>query len=186
MTTKEVLHEIEVRMRGAIAALENDLASIRTGRASPALVERVLVDYYGTATPLNQLATISAPEPQLLTVRPFDPNSISAIEKGILAANLGFTPNNDGKLIRVPIPPLTEERRQEMVKLVSTRIEEAKVAVRNIRRDGQDFLREMEKEGEISKDEFHRAKDDLQKLTDHYNEKIEETGERKEKEIMEV
>lgn len=186
MSTKEVLRETEVRMRGAISAMEADLATIRTGRATPALVERVSVDYYGTPTPLNQLATINAPEPQLLTIRPFDPSSIKTIEKGILAANLGFTPSNDGKLIRIVVPSLTEERRQEMVKLVSQRLEEAKVAVRNIRRDGLEFLREMENEKEISEDEFHRAKDNLQDLTDKYTEQIEEIGERKEKEIMEV
>ncbi|MBN1284466.1 MAG: ribosome recycling factor [Anaerolineae bacterium] len=186
MSVKEVLQETESRMKGAISALEDDLATIRTGRATPALVERVSVDYYGTPTPLNQLATINAPEPQLLTIRPFDPASIKTIEKGILAANLGFTPTNDGKLIRITVPPLTEERRREMVKLVSQRLEEAKVAARNVRRDGLELLRDLEKEKEISEDEFHAAKDDLQKLTDKYIEQIDAVGERKEKEILEV
>jgi ribosome recycling factor len=186
MTVKQTLHETEKRMKDSLKVLEEDLATYRTGRASPALVERVVVDYYGAPTPLNQLATISAPEPQLLAIRPFDPNSIKAIEKGILASNLGFTPNNDGKIIRISVPPLTEERRLEMVKLVKTRLEEAKVAVRNIRRDGLEELRALEDDKAISEDEFHRAKDDLQELTDSYAEEIDTVGERKESEIMEV
>ncbi len=186
MSTKEVLHDTESRMKNSIAALENNLAAIRTGRATPAIVERVSVEYYGTPTPLNQLATINAPEPQLLTIRPFDPSSLKAIEKGILSANIGLTPNNDGKLIRISVPPLTEERRREMVRQVNKRLEEAKVAIRNVRRDSLDALREMEKGKEIGEDDFHRAKDDLQKLTDQYIDIIDETGERKEADIMEV
>jgi ribosome recycling factor len=166
--------------------LEGDLRTIRTGRASPALVERLQVDYYGTATPLNQLATISAPEPQLLTIRPYDPGSLRDIERAILASDLGLTPNNDGRLIRLVIPPLNEERRMELVKLVRRRAEEAKVTLRNIRRDSLEELREFEKEKLISEDEFYRARDDLQELTDRYIEQIDEIQERKEQEIKEV
>jgi ribosome recycling factor len=183
---KETLNDAESRMQNAIGALGVDLASVRTGRASPALVERLNVDYYGTPTPLNQLATIGAPEPQLLAIRPFDPGSIGTIEKGILASDLGLTPSNDGKIIRLNVPPLTEERRKELVKVISRRLEEAKVAVRNIRRGALDDLRQMEREKVFSEDDFHRAKDDLQKLTDRHVEQIDEVGKRKEQEIMEV
>jgi ribosome recycling factor len=184
--SKELLRETENQMRRAIEALEGDLRTIRTGRASPALVERLQVDYYGTATPLNQLATISAPEPQLLTIRPYDPGSLRDIERAILSSDLSLTPNNDGRLIRLVIPPLNEERRMELVKLVRRRAEESKVAIRNIRRDGLEELREFEKEKLISEDEFYRARDDLQELTDRYIEQIDEIQERKEREIKEV
>ena len=184
--SKELLRDTENQMRRAIEALEGDLRTIRTGRASPALVERLQVDYYGTATPLNQLATISAPEPQLLTIRPYDPGSLRDIERAILASDLGLTPNNDGRLIRLVIPPLNEERRMELVKLVRRRAEEAKVTLRNIRRDSLEELREFEKEKLISEDEFYRARDDLQELTDRYIEQIDEIQERKEQEIKEV
>lgn len=183
---KDVLRDAETRMKGAINALEEDLASIRTGRASPKLVEKLPVDYYGTPTPLQQLATIAVPEPQLITIRPFDPTSINVIEKAIQSSELGLTPNNDGKMVRLTLPPLNEERRQDLAKLVQRRMEEAKVAVRNIRRDTLDDLREIEKEKMISEDEFFRGKDDLQKLTDRYSEEIEAIGVRKEQEIMEV
>ena len=184
--SKELLRDTENQMRRAIEALEGDLRTIRTGRASPALVERLQVDYYGTATPLNQLATISAPEPQLLTIRPYDPGSLRDIERAILASDLSLTPNNDGRLIRLVIPPLNEERRMELVKLVRRRAEEAKVTLRNIRRDSLEELREFEKEKLISEDEFYRARDDLQELTDRYIEQIDEIQERKEQEIKEV
>ena len=173
-------------MKGAVSALEDDLAAIRTGRASPALVEKLPVEYYSTPTPLQQLATIAAPEPQLITIRPFDPKSINTIERAIQSSDLGLTPSNDGKLIRLTIPPLTEERRQDLVKIVHRRLEEAKVALRNIRRDTLEDLREMEKEKLISEDEFFRGKEDLQKLTDRYTEDVEKIGTRKEQEIMEV
>ncbi len=183
---KDVMQEAESRMKGAVKALEEDMSAIRTGRASPALVERLMVEYYGTPTPLQQLATIATPEPQLITIRPFDPKSLGTIEKAILASELGLTPTNDGKIIRLVIPPLTEQRRQELAKVVGRRVEEAKVAIRNIRRDALDDLREFEKEKLISEDEFFRARDDLQKLTDHYTEQVEKIGERKQQEIMEV
>lgn len=182
----EALAEAKTRMGGAVRALEEDLGAIRTGRASPALAERVQVEYYGTPTPLIQLATISAPEPRLLTIRPFDPASINNIEKAILASDLGLTPSNDGKLIRLSIPPLTEERRHELVKVVRARAEEARVAVRNVRRDVLNDLREFEQEKLISEDELHRSEDDLQKLTDQYVDEINQVAERKEAEVLEV
>lgn len=183
---KDLLHEIEEHMKKAVHALEVELATIRTGRASPALVERLMVNYYGTPTQLQQLAVISAPEPQLLTIRPYDPGSLKDIERGILASELGLTPNNDGKIIRLILPPLTEERRNELIKIVHKRMEEARVSVRNIRRDGLKDMREFEKEGLISEDELERGEEDLQKLTDKYIEEIGQIGERKEAEIREV
>jgi ribosome recycling factor len=173
-------------MKGAIRALEEDLAAIRTGRASPALVEKLNVDYYGTHTPLLQLATISAPEPRLLTVRPFDPATTKEIERTILASDLGLTPNSDGKMIRLNIPPLTEERRHELVRVVKSRTEEARVSVRNVRRDTQNDVREFEREKIISEDELTRGEDELQKLTDHYIDLINQIGQRKETEVLEV
>jgi ribosome recycling factor len=182
----DALAEAELRMKGAIRALEDDLAAIRSGRASPALVEKLNVDYYGTHTPLLQLATISAPEPRLLALRPFDPTSIKAIEKAILASDLGLTPNSDGKMIRLNIPPLTEERRHELVRVVKNRSEEARVSIRNVRRDAQNDIREFEKEKIISEDDLKRGEDELQKLTDHYVDLINQTGQRKETEVLEV
>ncbi len=183
---KDALRECEQRMKGAVEALEAELLGIRTGRASPALVERLLVDYYGTPTQLQQLATISAPEPQLLTIRPYDPSTIKEIERAIRASQLGLNPSNDGKIIRLVIPPLTEERRLELVKLVHRKVEEAKVAVRNCRRDTLEDLRSFKEEGLISEDEFFRGRDDLQELTDRYIEKVEAVGKRKEDEIRQV
>lgn len=183
---KDALNEAEERMKGAISALSNDLAAIRTGRASPALVERLDVQYYGSPTPLQQLATISAPEPRLLTIKPFDPASLKDIERAILASELGLTPNNDGKLIRLSIPALTEERRKQLTKVVHHRLEEARVAVRNVRRSTHEDVREFEKEKLISEDDLERGEAELQKLTDRYVERIEELGTRKEAEIMEI
>lgn len=182
----EALAEADARMKGAVRALEEDLAMIRTGRASPALVERLPVDYYGSPTPLMQLATISAPEPRLLTIRPFDPGSLKAIERAILASDLGLTPGNDGKIIRLAIPPLTEERRHELVKVVRARLEEARVAVRNVRRDVHDDLREFEREKAISEDDLRRGGNELQKITDRFIERIQQIGQRKEAEVLEV
>jgi ribosome recycling factor len=184
--TTEMLREAEVRMKNAIKSVENDLRTIRTGRASPALVERVQVEYYGTLTPLNQLATIAAPEPQLLTIRPYDPSSLRDIERAILSSDLGLTPNNDGKLIRLIIPPLNQERRLELAKVVRRRAEEGKVAIRNLRRETLAELREFEKEKLISEDEFYSARDDLQELTDRYVEQAGKVQERKEQEIKEI
>ena len=181
----EGLAEADTRMKGAVRAFEDDLAGIRTGRASPALVDRLLVEYYGTPTSLMQLATISAPEPRLLTIRPFDPATLKDIERAIQASDLGLTPNNDGKLIRMNIPPLTEERRHDLVRLVRNRAEESRVAIRNVRRDVQKDMREFEREKMISEDELHRGESELQKLTDRLVEEINEVCKKKETEILE-
>jgi len=183
---KDILKEAESHMSKSVEVLEQDLKGIRTGRASPALIERLQVAYYGTPTPLEQLATISAPEPQLLAIRPYDPGSLKEIERAILASDLGLTPNSDGKIIRLQIPRLTEERRNELVKVVHKRVEEARIAVRNVRRDAQDKMRDAEKEKLISEDELKRGRDDLQKLTDKMTEQVESVGQNKEQEILEV
>jgi ribosome recycling factor len=182
----EALAEAESRMNGAVRSLEDDLASIRTGRASPALIERLPVEYYGTPTPLMQLATISAPEPRLLTIRPFDATTLKEITRAIQASDLGLTPNNDGKIIRLNIPPLTEERRHELVRLVKSRCEDARIAVRNVRRDVLNTLREFERDKDISEDELKRGETELQKTTDRHVDEINEMGERKESEVLEV
>ena len=182
----EALSESESRMKGAVRVFEEDLAAIRTGRASPALVEKLSVDYYGSPTPLIQLATISVPEPRLLAIRPFDAASIREIERAILASELGLTPSNDGKLIRLNIPTLTEERRHELVRIVRNRAEEARVANRNVRRDTLNDLREFEREKIISEDDLKRGEEELQKLTDHYIEQISEICKRKEAEVLEI
>jgi len=183
---KDMLKEAEGRMKGAIQSLENDLAVIRTGRANPALVEKLSVIYYDTPTPLMQLATISVPEPRSILIKPFDPSTLRDVERAILASDLGLTPNNDGKSIHLNLPPLNEERRRDLVKVVHNRLEEARVAVRNVRRDTQNDMRDFEKEKMISEDELKRGEDDLQKLTDRFVEEINEHGQEKEKEIMEV
>ena len=182
----EVLDELRERMLKSVEALQDDLMSIRTGRASPALVEKLPVEYYGTATPLNQMASIAAPEPRLLVIRPWDPSALADIERAILKSDLGLTPMNDGMLIRLSIPRLTEERRRELVKVVSRRVEEARIAVRNLRRDALQDLKEFEKEKMISEDEFFRGKDKVQELTDEFVGKIDGIGKRKEEEVMEI
>jgi ribosome recycling factor len=183
---KDLLKELNGRMSKTVDALQGDLLTIRTGRASPALVERLQVEYYGTMTPLNQLASISVPEPRLITIRPWDAIALSAIEKAILTSELGLTPQNDGKLIRLTIPRLTEERRRELVKVVQRRVEEGKIALRNIRRDAIEDLREFEKEKLITEDELHKGFEQVQELTNDFAAKMDELGKRKEKEIMEV
>lgn len=182
---KDLLRETEDRMRKTVEVLEADLRAIRTGRASPALMERVMVDYYGTPTPLNQLAVVAAPEPQLLTIRPYDPGSLGDIERAILKSELGLTPVNDGRIIRLPIPRLTEDRRQDLARLVRQRVEEGKVALRNVRREVLDDLREFEKEKLIAEDDFYRGKDDLQDLTDRYTNQMDEVSARKQREVLE-
>jgi len=182
----DIYKDANSRMRGAVQALEEDLAGIRTGRATPALVEKLPVEYYGNPTPLIQLASIGVPEPRTLLIRPFDPSTLNAIERAIQASDLGLTPNNDGKTIRLNLPQLTEQRRRELVKVVHNRVEEARVAVRNVRRDLIKDLREFENEKMISEDERIRGEDELQKHTDKYIEEINAVGERKEKEILEV
>ncbi len=183
---KDTLREAVERMQAALDSLEDDLSGIRTGRASPALVERLPVEYYGANTPLIQLASISVPEPRQLLVRPFDPATLKDIERAIMASDLGLTPNNDGKMIRLTLPQLTEERRRELVRVVHNRMEETRVRIRNVRRDLIKDLREFEKEGLISEDEQERGEKDLQELTDKMTGRVDEIGERKEKEIMEV
>lgn len=183
---KDTLREALERMQASINMLETDLAAIRTGRASPALVERLPVEYYGTNTPLIQLASVSVPEPRQLLIRPFDPATLKDIERALLSSDLGLTPNNDGKVIRLSIPQLTEERRKELVRMVHNRMEETRVSIRNVRRDLIRDLREFQKEGLISEDEQERGEKELQELTDKMNKKVDEIGEHKEKEIMEV
>ena len=183
---RELLHDAENRMRGAIHSLEGDLAAIRTGRASPHLLDRIVVEAYGVDVPLNQMAVVSVPEPQQLAIRPYDVNTIKAIEKAVMKSDLGIMPNNDGKIIRLNIPRLTEDRRRDLSKIVNRRVEEAKVAVRNVRRDVLHDLRDFEKEKLISEDELYRGQDDLQDLTDKYVKQIDQIGEEKEAEIMEV
>jgi ribosome recycling factor len=182
----DVLKDLRERMSKTVEVLQDDLLSIRTGRASPALVEKMPVEYYGSMTPLIQLASIAVPEPRLLVIRPFDPSALPDIERAILKSDLGLTPMNDGKLIRLSIPRLTEERRRELVRVVARRVEEARIAIRNHRRDALKDLQEFEKEKMISEDEFFRAKDEVQALTDEYIERIDEIGQRKEEEVMEV
>jgi len=183
---RELLQEAESRMVGAVRALESDLATFRTGRASPHLLDRVTVEAYGAEVALNQVASVSVPEPQQLAIRPYDANILSEIERAILKSDIGITPNNDGKIIRLTMPRLTEERRRDLTRQVGRRVEEAKVAVRNIRRDALNDLREFKNENLIGEDAFYTAQDDLQELTDRYIEQIEEAGSEKEAEIMEV
>ena len=183
---KEITNDAENRMKGALVALEEDLTTIRTGRATPALVEKLPIDYFGMPTPLLQLATISIPEARAILIKPFDPTTLRTIERSILASDLGLTPNNDGKAIRLNLPPLTQERRRDLVKVVSTRLEEARVAIRNIRRDLIKDLRDLEKEKLISEDEQKVAEEELQELTNAMIDEVDVIGKRKEKEIMEV
>jgi ribosome recycling factor len=183
---KDIYKEAESRMKGAIQSLEDDLSTIRTGRASPALVERLQVEYYGAPTPLMQIANINIPEPRSILIRPYEASTLKAIEKAIRISDLGLTPNNDGKAIRLNLPPLTEERRRDLVKLVHHRLEDARVAVRNVRRDSIRDLRDFENEKLISKDDRERGEAELQKMTDKYVSLVNDVGERKESEIMEV
>lgn len=183
---KDILKDAETRMHGAIHSLSDSLATIRTGRASPALVEKLPVEYYGSPTPLMQLASISIPEPRSIMIKPFDPSTIKEIERAIRVSDLGLNPNNDGKAIHLNLPPLTEERRRDLVKHMHARLEESRVAIRNIRRDLHNDLRDFEKEKLITEDEMRRGEEDLQKLTDRFIEDVNTHGQTKEKEIMEV
>lgn len=183
---KDVFKEAERKMNAVIDATKREFATIRTGRATPSLLDRISVEYYGTETPLNQLANISVPEPRMLMVQPWDKSAVKAIEKAILASDLGLTPNSDGNVIRIAIPPLTEERRKELVKIVRKEAEEKRVAVRNVRRDANEEVKALEKSGEISEDESRRAQDDIQELTNKYISKIDELLAAKETEILEV
>lgn len=183
---EETISDATQSMGKAIEALQNDLMAIRTGRASPTLVDKMMVDYYGTPTPLQQIASISAPEAQLLVIRPFAPNDIPDIEKAIVASDLGITPSNDGQQIRLGIPPLTEERRRELTKQVSKRAEEARISLRNVRRDAISDLREMEKEAMITEDDLRYGQDKLQEITDSHGKKVEEVAKSKDEEIMTI
>lgn len=183
---KDVLREAESKMKKSHEALRHTLGAIRTGRASTALVEDLHVEYYGTEMPLNQLANIAVPESRMLTIQPYDQTALQAIEKAIQSSDLGINPSNDGRIIRLSIPQPTEERRKDLVKQVKARVEDAKVALRNVRREAQDALRKLEHDKEISQDDERRAQDDLQKLTDKYQKELEATGTHKEEEVMEV
>ncbi|MGZ8570944.1 MAG: ribosome recycling factor [Actinomycetota bacterium] len=174
------------KMEQAVVHLKDDLAGIRTGRATPAVLSRVSVDYYGTEVPLNQLASMTVPEPRLLQVQPFDKNAIGSIEKAIMTSDLGITPSNDGNIIRLAFPPLTEERRRELVKQVHHRAEETRVAVRNVRRHAKDSMEKLEREGGISEDDLVRSEKELQKLTDRFVGEVDEIQTHKEHELMEV
>jgi len=182
----ELLEDARERMEKAVDAIRHEFSTVRTGRASPALLERVSVDYYGTQTPLRQLATLSAPEARLLTVQPYDKSSIKAIEKAILESDVGLTPNNDGAIIRLSIPELTEERRKQLVKVVHNIAEEGRVSVRNVRRDVMHDLRELKSEGEVGSDDEHRGEAELQRLTDAKIAELDALMKGKEAEVLEV
>jgi ribosome recycling factor len=182
----DVLADAKDRMGKAVEALRKELATIRTGRAHPGLIEHLRVDYYGAPTPLNQLATINVPEPRLLTIQPWDQQSLGAIEKAILKSDLGLNPSNDGNIIRLVIPQLTEERRKELAKVVRKKVEEGRVAVRNVRRDRHDELRRLQREKEISEDAQYLAQEELQKLTDGFIQEVERVGEEKETDLLAV
>lgn len=181
-----MMNQTKERMEKAVAAYQRELATVRAGRANPSLLDKVTVEYYGAQTPLNQLASITVPEARMLVITPYDKTALGDIEKAVQKADLGVTPTNDGSIIRITIPPLTEERRKELAKLVKKYSEDAKVAVRNIRRDANDDLKKLEKNGEMTEDELRSSTEDVQKLTDEYVSKIDEITKDKEKEIMEV
>lgn len=183
---KETVAQTRTRMGKALEDLRQELAGVRTGRASTSLLDHVKVEYYGTPTPLNQVATLGVPEPTLLTVQPWDPSLLAAIDKAILASGLGLNPVNDGKILRVPIPPLTEERRKELVKHLHRVLEDHRTAVRNIRRDANEALKKLLKDKKISEDDERRGLEEIQKLTDEFTGKLEEQGKGKEREILEM
>ena len=182
----DVFADVEHRMKSAVEALQRELNTIRTGRATPTLLERLMVDYYGSPTPVQQIATVHAPDARTLTIQPWDKNVLGDIEKAIQKSDLGLNPTNDGQVIRLVLPPLTEDRRKELVKVAHKKVDEAKVAVRNCRRDGHDTLRDQEKSKEISADDLKRSVDRLQKLTDRYTAELEKLGQAKEQEILSV
>ena len=186
LTPDVVLSEVSVKMDRAVDAFKRDLTQLRTGRATPALVENIEVDYYGSMTPLKQIASISTPDARAIMIQPWDANALREIEKSLMTSEMGFNPSNDGSTISVPIPQLTAERRQEMVKLLKGKIEDGKVSVRNVRRDGLESLRKLEKEKSISQDDGRRAQGQLQKTTDGHTKQIDETGSAKEAEILQV
>jgi ribosome recycling factor len=184
--SEEILANAETRMKASVKDYQQRLSTIRTGRASLGILDRVTVDYYGTPTPLNQVAKLAIPDPALITAQPFDPATTRAIEKAVTAAGLGLNPSNDGKVIRIPIPPLTEERRKQLVRKVHSLREEAKTAVRQIRRDANEEIKRNEKEGQTSEDDARRARDEIQKSTDRYSASIDEVTKNKESELLEI
>ena len=186
MAEQEILDRADTRMDATVDAARGKLATVRTGRASLAILDGITVEYYGTPTPLNQVAKLSIPEPTLIVVQPFDPSTLSDMEKAIMAADLGLNPSNDGKLIRIPIPSLTEERRKQLAKKVRAMGEEAKTAIRQIRRDANDEVKALEKSGGISEDDARRALDEIQKITDRHTGQIDEMDKTKERELMEI
>jgi ribosome recycling factor len=186
MTAQDTLRDAEQRMKSAVAHAQDELASLRSGRANPRLLDRVQVDYYGTRVALNQLASMSVPEPRLLVIQPFDRGAISAMERAIMASDLGLTPSNDGNVIRLQFPQLTEERRRELTKVAHQRAEDGRVAVRNVRRHAKETLERMSRDGEISEDDLRRSEKDLQRSTDHSVSEIDRILEHKEHELMEV
>lgn len=186
MTVEETLRDAEQKMRAAVSFAQEELSSLRTGRANPKLLDRLTVDYYGTHVPLNQLASFSVPEPRLLVIQPFDRSAMAAMEKAIMSSDLGLTPSNDGNVIRLAFPPLTEERRRDLTKLAKDRGEEGRVAVRNVRRHAKETLERLEREHAISEDELRRSERELQRLTDQFVGEIDDILEHKEKELMEV
>ena len=185
-TPEDVLKSVDNKMDRAIEAMNRELGTLRTGRATPSLVENISVDYYGTPTPLSQIASISAPDARAIMVQPWDKQSLRDIEKSLIKSEMGFNPSNDGNMITVPIPPLNQERRQELVRLLKKKLEDGKISVRNVRRDGVESLRKLEKDKLISQDENRRAQDKLQKTTDSHTKKIDQVGTAKEAEIMQV
>ncbi|MEK7852049.1 MAG: ribosome recycling factor [Deltaproteobacteria bacterium] len=182
----DIYRDVKGKMEGTVAALKREFGTIRAGRASLSVLDGIIVDYYGVPTQLNQIATLSVPESRLIVIQPWEAKILPEIEKAIMKSDLGLTPTNDGKLIRLAFPPLTEDRRKELVKVAKKMAEEAKVAIRNIRREGNDFLKEMEKEKDISEDDLKKGQEEVQKITDSYIAKIDEILTHKEKEIMEV
>ena len=186
LTPQDVLKEVERKMDRAIDALRRELNTLRTGRATPSLIENLSVDYYGVPTPLKQIASIAAPDARAIMVQPWDRKSLREIEKSLMKSDMGFNPSNDGNMITVPVPPLTQERRQDMVRLLKRKLEEGKVSVRNVRRDGLEHLRKLERDKSISQDQNRRAQEQLQKATDGHTKTIDEVGATKETEIMQV
>lgn len=183
---EELIEDAQRRMSKSVEATQHEFNTVRTGRASAALLDRVVVDYYGQPTPVKQLATLNVPEPRMLTVQPFDPSSMEAIERAVLESDLGLVPSNDGKIIRLPIPALTEERRKELVRVVRQLAEDGRIAIRNVRRDVMSDLKELARDGEVGSDDEHRAEDRVQKITDGFVETVDELLKKKEEEILEV
>jgi ribosome recycling factor len=186
MTAESTLKDADHKMKRAVEVTREEFSGVRTGRATPAILNRVMVDYYGTPTPMNQLASFSVPEPRLLMIQPYDRNAMAAMEKAIMQSDLGLTPSNDGQVIRLSFPQLTEERRKELIRVVHQRAEEGRVSVRNVRRHAKDDLERLKKDGQISEDDLNRSEKELQRLTDHHVDEIDELLSHKEKELMEV